>query len=42
MVTKGVEETRRIRQILTDEPPNERARFFALDVDVEGLKISVL
>jgi len=38
MVTKGIEEAREVRQILTDEPPNERARFFDFDVDDEGLK----
>ena len=42
MVTKGVEQTRKIRQILTEEPPNDRARFFDFDVDTEGLKVSVL
>ena len=42
MVTKGVEETRRIRQTLTSEPPNNQARLFDFDVDPEGLKVSVL
>lgn len=42
MVTKGIEETRKIRQILTEEPPNARARFFDFDVDAEGLKVNVL
>ena len=42
MVTKGIAETRKVKQILTDEPPNDRARFFDFDVDSEGLKISVL
>ena len=42
MVTKGIAETRKVKQILTDEPPNDRARFFDFDVDAEGLKVSVL
>jgi galactokinase/mevalonate kinase-like predicted kinase len=42
MVTKGISEAQKVKQILTDEPPNERARFFDFDVDVEGLKVSVL
>ena len=42
MVTKGISETRKVKQIVTDEPPNERARFFDFDVDREGLKVSVL
>ena len=42
MVTKGIEEARKVKQILTDEPPNGRARFFDFDVDLEGLKVSVL
>jgi len=42
MVTKGIEEARKVKQILTDEPPNDRARFFDFDVDDEGLKVSVL
>jgi len=42
IVTKGIEETKKVKQILTNEPPNERARFFDFDVDSEGLKVSVL
>jgi len=42
MVTKGIEETQEVKQILTNEPSNERARFFDFDVDPEGLKVSVL
>jgi galactokinase/mevalonate kinase-like predicted kinase len=42
MVTKGIEEKRKIKQILTEEPPNARARFFDFDVDEEGLKVNVL
>jgi galactokinase/mevalonate kinase-like predicted kinase len=42
MVTKGIPDAQKLKQILTDEPPNERARFFDFDVDAEGLKINVL
>jgi len=42
MVTKGISEARKVKQILTDEPPNNRARFFDFDVDPDGLKVSVL
>ena len=42
MVTKGVEQTQEIREILEKTPPNDRARFFDFDVDIEGLRISVL
>jgi galactokinase/mevalonate kinase-like predicted kinase len=42
IVTKGVNQARMVRQILTEEPPNDRARFFDFDVDWEGLKVSVL
>ena len=42
MVTRGIDETQKVKQILTDEPPNDRARFFDFDVDEEGLKVSVL
>ncbi|MFC1717234.1 L-fucokinase [Candidatus Poribacteria bacterium] len=42
MVTKGEEETRKIRQMLTEEPPNDRARFFDFDIDPHGLRVNVL
>ena len=42
MVTKGVEQTQQLREILTENPPNDRARFFDLDIDPDGLKVSVL
>ena len=42
MVTRGISDTRKVKPILTDEPPNDRARFFDFDVDAEGLKVSVL
>ena len=42
IVTKGIEQSREVKWILTDESPNDRARFFDFDVDPEGLKISVL
>lgn len=42
IVTKGIEQTNKIKKILESEPPNDRARFFDFDIDQEGLKISVL
>ena len=42
IVTKGVEQSKKIREILEKEPPNDRARFFDFDVDQDGLKVSVL
>jgi galactokinase/mevalonate kinase-like predicted kinase len=42
MVTKGVEQTQKVREILERTPPNNRSRFFDFDVDQEGLKVSVL
>ena len=42
MVTKGVEQTKQIRKILRENPPNDRARFFEFDIDQDGLKVSVL
>jgi len=42
IVTKGIEESYKIREILEKEPPNDRARFFDFEVDQDGLKVSVL
>ena len=42
MVTKGTEQTERVREILEKSPPNDRARFFDFDVDQDGLRVSVL
>ena len=42
MVSKGVEQTQQIREIMANNPPNNRARFFDFDIDDEGLKVSVL
>jgi fucokinase len=42
IVTKGTEESNKIREILEKEPPNDRARFFDFEIDQEGLKVSVL
>jgi fucokinase / fucose-1-phosphate guanylyltransferase len=42
MVTMGLEETWEIKRILTEDPPNPRARFFDFEVDKEGLKVTVL
>ena len=42
IVTKGVEQSQKVRKILEKTPPNDRARFFDFDIDLEGLKLSVL
>jgi len=42
MVTKGVQQTRKIVEILEEAPPNDVGRFFSFDVDPGGLKVSVL
>ena len=42
MVTKGVEQTQQIREVLRENPPNDRARFFDFDIDPDGLKVNVL
>ena len=42
MVTKGVEQTPEIKKILSENPPNDRARFLDFEIDKDGLKVSVL
>jgi galactokinase/mevalonate kinase-like predicted kinase len=42
IVTKGAEQSYKIKEILEKEPPNDRARFFDFEIDHGGLKISVL
>ena len=42
MVTKGIQQTRKIVEVLEETPPNDVARFFDFDVDPGGLKVSVL
>nr|MBC8228137.1 hypothetical protein [bacterium] len=42
MGTKGVEQTQQIREVLRENPPNDRARFFDFDIDPDGLKVNVL
>ena len=42
MVTRGIQQTRKIRRILGENPPNDKARFFDFDIDVDGLKVNVL
>jgi galactokinase/mevalonate kinase-like predicted kinase len=42
IVSKGSSETRKIKEILTEEPPNNKARFFEFHVDDEGLAVNVL
>ena len=42
MITKGIEETQKIKEILREDPPNDRARFFDFDVEYGGLRVNVL
>ena len=42
IVSKSAFHTQRIKQILTENPPNARARFFDFDVDPKGMLVSVL
>ena len=42
IVSKSISHTQRIKQILTEHPPNERARFFNFDVEPGGMQVSVL
>jgi fucokinase len=42
IVSKSTCHTQRIKQILTENPPNARARFFDFDVDPKGMLVSVL
>jgi hypothetical protein len=40
MVAKDVEAAARIKEILTNNPPNARARFVRMDLSNKGLQIS--
>ena len=42
MATKGAAQSQEIRKLLQRTPPNDRARFFELDIDPKGLTVSVL
>jgi galactokinase/mevalonate kinase-like predicted kinase len=42
IVSKSTCHTQRIKQILTENPPNARARFFDFNVDPKGMLVSVL
>ncbi|MBD3307068.1 hypothetical protein GF339_11650, partial [candidate division KSB3 bacterium] len=42
IVSKGSPQTHRIRQRLTEHPPNDRARFFDVAIDPEGMHVSIL
>ena len=41
MVCRSKQDARRIKKELTDNPPNERSRFFDFRISSEGLKVSV-
>ncbi|RPJ76828.1 MAG: hypothetical protein EHM20_06960 [Alphaproteobacteria bacterium] len=44
IVTKGIREARKVKEILTTDggSPNPRSRFFDFDVEAGGLKVNVL
>jgi galactokinase/mevalonate kinase-like predicted kinase len=41
MVAKSVAEAQSVRALLTNAPPNGRARFFEYDISEEGLAVTV-
>lgn len=41
MVAKSVEDAAKIRQMLENQPPNDKARFFDYNVNTEGLAVTV-
>ena len=41
MVAKSVADAQTVRTLLTQEPPNERARFFEYEISEEGLAVTV-
>jgi fucokinase len=42
MVTKGPEQSQKVKEILEKRTPNHRARFFDFEIDQGGLKVFVL
>ncbi len=42
IVAKGTEQSQKVINILTNNPPNDRARFFDFQVDADGLICNVL
>ena len=42
MVAKGGDQSKKVREILEENPTNDKARFFDFDIDQDGLKVSVL
>jgi len=41
LVCRSAADAREVRRILSDGPPNKRARFFDFDVNGEGLTVTV-
>ena len=41
LVCRSAADAREVRRILSDDPPNKRARFFDFDVNGEGLTVTV-
>ena len=42
IIAKDISQAQKAKWILTDKPPNDRARFLDFDINQEGLRISVL
>jgi len=42
MVARDEQSARKVRQLLTQSPPNAQARFFDFAIDSSGLKVTVL
>ncbi|MBN1481469.1 hypothetical protein JXA70_14445 [candidate division KSB1 bacterium] len=42
IVAKDKQAGKKIQKLLTEHPPNNRARFFDFDIDVNGMRMSVL
>ena len=41
LVCRSEADTREIRRVLSENPPNKRARFFDFDINREGLVVTV-
>ena len=41
MVAKSPEDAKQIRQMLENDPPNEKARFFDYSINTTGLTVTV-
>ena len=42
VIVLTVKTLRQVKEILVNDPPNDRSRFFDFDIDPDGLKVNVL